>query len=204
MKINLEETLAKIKVLLNTEAEEVTVAPVEDVVEVALEQQTLVDAATVIEAEVFEAKQSVFIVTDGGNIPLPIGNYELADERILVVEVEGIIASIGEAPAPEEEFEETETIDPNLSIIADLRTQLEDTVASNVELQSQIDLSVTTISGKDSEIETLNVELSKLPASKKLSHSQETLDFIEKSKNTNSGKGNTRFSKILNNIQNNK
>lgn len=203
MKINLEETLAKIKVLLNTEAEEVTVAPVEDVVEVALEQQTLVDATTVIEAEVFEAEQSVFIVTDGGNIPLPIGNYELADERILVVEVEGIIASIGEAPAPEEE-EQTETIDPNLSIIADLRTQLEDTVASNVELQSQIDLSVTTISGKDSEIETLTVELSKLPASKKLSHSQETLDFIEKSKNTNSGKGNTKFSKILNNIQNNK
>lgn len=72
--------------------------------EVKLEQMMLADGMTVIEADSFEAEMAVVIVTeDEQKIPLPVGEYELEDGRILVVAVEGVIAEIKEAPAAEEE-----------------------------------------------------------------------------------------------------
>ena len=58
--------------------------------EVKLEQMKLADGMTVIEAESFEPEMSVVIVTeDDQRIPLPVGEYELEDGRMLVVVVEG-------------------------------------------------------------------------------------------------------------------
>lgn len=72
--------------------------------EVKLEQMMLADGMTVIEADSFEAEMAVVIVTeDEQKIPLPVGEYELEDGRILVVAVEGVIAEIKEAPTAEEE-----------------------------------------------------------------------------------------------------
>lgn len=72
--------------------------------EVKLEQMKLVDGVTILEAEMFEAGNEVFIVTeDEQKIPLPIGEYEMENGFMLVVEEEGIIASYMEAPAQEEE-----------------------------------------------------------------------------------------------------
>lgn len=72
--------------------------------EVKLEQLKLADGMTVIEADSFDPEMAVVIVTeDEQKIPLPVGEYELEDGRILVVAVEGIIAEIKEAPAQEEE-----------------------------------------------------------------------------------------------------
>jgi len=48
----------------------------------------------------------VFILTeDEQRIPLPIGDYELEDMRVLVVLEEGMIAEVREASAPEVEVE---------------------------------------------------------------------------------------------------
>lgn len=72
--------------------------------EVKLEQLKLADGMTVIEADSFDPEMAVVIVTeDEQKIPLPVGEYELEDGRILVVAVEGIIAEVKEAPAQEEE-----------------------------------------------------------------------------------------------------
>ena len=72
--------------------------------EVKLEQMKLADGMTVIEADSFEPEMSVVIVTeDDQRIPLPVGEYELEDGRMLVVAVEGVIAEVKEAPAQEEE-----------------------------------------------------------------------------------------------------
>jgi hypothetical protein len=72
--------------------------------EVKLEQMMLADGVTVIEADSFDPEMAVVIVTeDEQKIPLPVGEYELEDGRILVVAVEGIIAEVKEAPAQEEE-----------------------------------------------------------------------------------------------------
>ena len=54
--------------------------------EVKLETMKLSDGVTVLEAEMFEAGNEVFVVTeDEQKIALPIGEYELEDGRILVV-----------------------------------------------------------------------------------------------------------------------
>ena len=74
--------------------------------EVKLETMRLSDGVSMLEAEVFEAGQPVFILTeDEQRIPLPVGEYELEDMRILVVIEEGVIAEVREAAEVEEEVE---------------------------------------------------------------------------------------------------
>ena len=74
--------------------------------EVKLETMMLSDGVSTLEADVFEAGQPVFILTeDEQRIPLPIGEYELEDMRILVVIEEGVIADVREAAEPEVEVE---------------------------------------------------------------------------------------------------
>jgi len=77
--------------------------------EIKLEQMKLMDGATVIEADSFEAGQSVMIlVPESEAVPLEVGEYELEDGRILVVSEKGIIGEIKEAAAEEEPAQEEE------------------------------------------------------------------------------------------------
>jgi hypothetical protein len=84
--------------------------------EVKLEQMKLADGVTVLEADTFEPEMEIVIVTeDDQKIPVPVGEYEMEDGRILVVQNEGIISEMKEmeteveAPEVEEEIEvETE------------------------------------------------------------------------------------------------
>jgi hypothetical protein len=78
--------------------------------EVKLEQMKLADGVTVLEADTFEPEMEIVIVTeDDQKIPVPVGEYEMEDGRILVVENEGIISEMKEmeteveAPEVEEE-----------------------------------------------------------------------------------------------------
>jgi hypothetical protein len=74
--------------------------------EVKLETMRLSDGVSMLEADAFEAGQPVFILTeDEQRIPVPVGEYELEDMRILVVIEEGVIAEIREAAEVEEEVE---------------------------------------------------------------------------------------------------
>ena len=66
--------------------------------EVKLAQMAL-ENGTIIEAEVFEAGASVFIVNEEDRIALPVGEYKLEDGMILIVAEEGIIAEIKEMEA---------------------------------------------------------------------------------------------------------
>jgi hypothetical protein len=78
--------------------------------EVKLETIKLIDGITIFEADTFETEKEVFIVTeDEQKIPVPIGEYELEDGRILVVVEEGIISELKEkADEVEEEVVEEE------------------------------------------------------------------------------------------------
>lgn len=88
-------------------------------IEIQLAQMVLADGVTTIEAEVFEAGQPVSIVTEGGAVALPVGEYELEDGRKLVVSEEGIIGEIMEAEQeqPEVEIEvEAPTAQPEMEM----------------------------------------------------------------------------------------
>ena len=71
--------------------------------EVKLEQMKLADGITVIQADSFEPEMEVMIVTtDEQMIPLPVGEYELEDGRMLIVTMEGVISEIREMEVEEE------------------------------------------------------------------------------------------------------
>jgi hypothetical protein len=92
--MNVREAINTIKTYLN--------------MEVKLAKMMLVDGVTVLEANEFVAGQEVYIVSDEEKIPLPIGEYELEDGKILVVSEDGIIAEIKDAAMEEEEAVEPE------------------------------------------------------------------------------------------------
>jgi hypothetical protein len=75
--------------------------------EVKLEQMKL-ENGTVLEAEKFEAGNEIFIVTEDERIALPIGEYELENGMVVVIEEEGLInevKSMESEEAPEVEIE---------------------------------------------------------------------------------------------------
>ena len=94
--MNTNDMISKIKDVLNLSEE------------VKLEQQAL-ENGTVLEAEAFEAGNEIFIVTEDEKVavPVPVGEYQLEDGRILVVAEEGLISEIKTEEA-EEETEEVE------------------------------------------------------------------------------------------------
>ena len=80
--------------------------------EVKLEQMKLSDGITVIEADMFEMDNEVFIVTeDDQRIAMPVGEYELEDGKVLVVEVEGMISEVKEMATEEEPAEEEPVVE---------------------------------------------------------------------------------------------
>ena len=94
--MNLTEVFKKIEMAL---------APSEDVApevqeEVKVEMATMKLAnGIVVEAESFEAGQNVFLIgEDDEKVAAPVGEHELEDGKILVIEEEGVIKEIKEAP----------------------------------------------------------------------------------------------------------
>ena len=139
--------------------------------EVKLEQMALGNG-TVLEAEVFEAGAEVFIVNEDERIPVPMGEYELEDGKVLIITEDGIIGEIKdvaeEAPAeeaaPEAEVEvEAEASSPKkvvesitkemfFSEIEKLRNEIAELKAAKVEVKEEVELSAET--------EVVEVELS--------------------------------------------
>ena len=73
--------------------------------------QAKLENGTVIEADEMAEGNEIFIVTPEERIAMPVGEYQLEDGSILIVEEEGIIASVGAAEeAPEEEVEASEDL----------------------------------------------------------------------------------------------
>jgi hypothetical protein len=102
--------------------------------EVKLETMKLMDGITIFEADAFEMDKEVFIVTeDEQKIPVPIGEYELEDGRILVVEVEGIIMDVKDAPTEEEVAPETEAPEVEVEVEAEATPSAKKTIESVVK-----------------------------------------------------------------------
>ncbi len=101
--MNLTEVFKKIEMALTPEDN----APeVQEEVKVEMATMKLANGI-VLEAESFEAGENVFLIgEEDEKVAAPVGEHELEDGRILVVEEEGVIAEIREASAEEEVVEE--------------------------------------------------------------------------------------------------
>ena len=150
--------------------------------ETKLEDMPLADGMTTIQADMFEVGEAVFIVVDEAEpVPLPVGDYELADGRLLVVEVEGIIAEIKEVSEETEEAEPTEV--PVEAEKTMQTTTAKKIIRSTTEEQhfSKLETKITELEAKIVELLKVKevVEVVELEEVKPIKHNPEN-----KSKNT--------------------
>jgi len=183
--MNTKETLNKVRTLLG--------------IEVKFEQMKL-DNGAIFEAEVFEVGAEVFVVADEERVSVPIGEYEVEEGMIIVVEEEGIISEIKEAGTEEEEAVEeevieevveeelaTETATPKkvvksiseetfFSEIEKLRNEINELKLSKVEVEEVVELSAEKV--ELSEVEGISHNPENLSATKELNL------YSQKGKNT--------------------
>jgi hypothetical protein len=209
-KTSLLKSLKAFTVALMASTPETPETPVE------LAAMKLEDKVTVIEAEVFEAGQPVFVVSaeEGGEkitekLPVNEEGYVLEDGQILVVKEEGVIFSIGEKPAEEEEApaeapaEEVAASESNVSPVAkkiveavtrESHFSKEDVtlITKNVETMLSSMEEEEVENGKDAEILALKAEVLELkkaedePATKEIKHNPEKTNEVNLS-SINSG-----------------
>jgi hypothetical protein len=145
--------------------------------EVNLAQMKLKDGVTVIEAEMFEAEQAVFIVNGEEKVPVPVGEYELEDGMILVVAVEGIIAEIKEAVV------ETET--PEAEVEVEVEAQAEPTTPKRIVESVSKEMffaEIEKLQAQIAELKSVKQELSSDVVVEPLTHSPEVRNEVKLNK----------------------
>lgn len=153
--------------------------------EVKLETMKLSDGVTVLEAEMFEAGNEVFVVTeDEQKIALPIGEYEMEDGRILIVVEEGIISEIKEKEEEEEEMPEEAPIEEEAKKEQEMETSK---AAPKKIVESMIKESFfSEIEALKNENNELKAELSKLKEVKEVELSEvKPISFNPENENAN-------------------
>jgi len=149
-------------------------------VDVKFETQTLEGGEVQIEAESFEAGNEVFVIAEDDRVPLPVGEYILEDGRALVIEEEGVIASIGEAQA--EEPAEAEVVEEEQEMADDAKPKkVVESVSKEIHFSDDQKNELKDLFkqwyqefSKEIEVEAENVELSEqVPAGKAIKHSPE-------------------------------
>lgn len=156
--------------------------------EVKLETMKLMDGITIFEADAFETDKEVFIVTeDEQKIPVPIGEYELEDGRILVVEVEGIILEIKDAPteeevAPEEEVpavEEEVEAEATPTAKKTIESIVKETFFAEIEKLTNENIELKVKLENLSKVEEVTTEVTELADVKPISFNPENTNEVE-------------------------
>lgn len=178
--------------------------------EVKLAQMKLADGVTILEFDSLEVGKEVFIVSENGNVPLPMGEYELEDGNILEVYEDGII---GEVKSKEEEQPPMEEEEPAMPVEASVEPQqavkkvikstieeqhfaeIEKLKAEIVELKSMIE--------KKEEVKEEVIELAEVESVKPISFNPENVNEIKTIK-LNENKSMSTRDRILQTVYNNK
>ena len=169
--MNLTEVFKKIEMAL---------APSEDVApevqeEVKVEMATMKLAnGIVVEAESFEAGQNVFLIgEDDEKVAAPVGEHELEDGKILVIEEEGVIKEIKDAAEEVTETEEPVAEEESTEMAEEMEyvskeeftaamTEIKEMIAAMMPKEEQSAEEVV------EEVVEEKVEMSEVPAAKKV------------------------------------
>lgn len=180
--------------------------------DVKLEQVKTVSGA-ILEADAFEPGQAVFIIADGDQIPLPVSNttpYELEDGRVLEVQEEGIIFSVGNAQEVEPEKEQEMEVEQPAKKVVESTTKethfneekvlfSDEQMANLKEMFASWYADLTAVEEVE-EVEPVKEELSKVEPIKhspeKQSEKKETVLYATKRKETTRDR---IFNKLFNN-----
>lgn len=145
--------------------------------EVNLAQMKLKDGVTVIEAEMFEAEQAVFIVNGEEKVPVPVGEYELEDGTILVVAVEGVIAEIKQA--------EVEVEEPEAEVEVEVEAQAEPATPKRIVESVSKEMffaEIEKLQAQIAELKSVKQELSSDVVVEPLTHSPEVRNEVKLNK----------------------
>jgi hypothetical protein len=139
----------------------------ESTVEVELAQVKTADGAAIFDAESFDVGQAVFIVTEEGNIPVPMGEYILEEGLKIKVDEQGVIVEVEAEGAEEVEevVEEVEAKDePMKEETGMMESMPKKVVKSKTEMEesyfSKFETRLSAIEKANEELKSLNVELS--------------------------------------------
>tara|TARA_Y100001951_G_C11275685_1_gene261760 strand:+ start:753 stop:1346 length:594 start_codon:yes stop_codon:yes gene_type:complete len=164
------EVLKQVKSILGVELSDIQLA------ELKLEN------GTVLEAEVFESGKEVFIKTEDENVALPVGEYELEDSRLLVVEEEGVIKEIKAQDEEKEEDKEEmryvtrEEFRKEMDELKDMVEKMmspKDKEDMSSHIQEEVSLAVTEVLNSEAEEKELLKEELSQPAAEPLKHNPE-------------------------------
>ena len=136
--------------------------------QVNLAQMKLEDGITIVEAESFEPDYSVGIVTADGIVPLPVGEYKLEDGKILVVNLEGVIAEIKDA-MPEEAPMETPEVEVEVEAEAEPQAPSPKRIVESVSKETffaEIEKLKVEFSAQIEELKSVKTELESVKAEK--------------------------------------
>ena len=180
--------------------------------DVKLEQVKTVSGA-ILGADAFEPGQAVFIIADGEQVPLPVSNatpYELEDGRVLEVQEEGIIFSVGNAQEVEPEKEQEMEVEQPAKKVVESTTKethfneekvlfSDEQMANLKEMFASWYADLTAVEEVE-EVEPVKEELSKVEPIKhspeKQSDKKETVLYATKRKETTRDR---IFNKLFNN-----
>ena len=186
--------LKRIQTLLNTRVE--------------LEDRKL-DNGTVISADEFAEGQPVFIVTEDERIAMPVGEYQMEDGSILVVEEDGMIAAIKSGEA--EEVVEEEVVEEEMSgTAAPKKVVKSNVVETHFSDEQKNELVEAILSSVTPLIEELQNKVNELEAklsseeevveqklSKTFKHTPEVKGEQKKTKLNNANVGNTTLQRVF-------
>lgn len=155
--------------------------------EVKFAQMTLENGA-VLEAELFEAGNEVFVLSGEDRVAAPVGEHLLEDGRVLVITEEGVIAEIKEAAEAEVEVEaqaeeptELAEVEEAPAVVAIIEKVLEEIAMMREEMKGMRE----EMGGyaKKEEMAAVKAELSAAPAAKAIKHNPETKQVQKMSSN---------------------
>lgn len=146
--------------------------------------QAKLENGTVIEAEDMSEGNEIFIVTEEERIAMPIGEYQLEDGQVLIVEEEGIIASVGaKEESPEEEVEAEVAEDLSEEVNEELSEETtEEVTEENLEEEKE-EMGYATkeeLAEVKSMIEDIKAMIEKEEMSEEVSEVKEELSAVEK------------------------
>tara|TARA_Y100000004_G_scaffold82446_1_gene92490 strand:+ start:1020 stop:1634 length:615 start_codon:yes stop_codon:yes gene_type:complete len=204
--MNATEILSKVKTLLGVDPSNLEVKAEA----VTLEELTL-ENGTTLTAEKFEAGEEVFIQTEDEKVPMPIGEYELEDNRILIVKTEGMIEEIKNSEEVVEEVQEEQNLQEEEQDLEEkeemgyaTKEELTALAESVEEVKEQIQSIVDAMGKREEEKEEMakQEELSK-PAAEGIKHSPEVEDTKLGARLAPNSNQNTTYSRVLRAITNN-
>ena len=200
--MNANEMLHKVKTLLGVDTDNIEV----NLEEVALEQLSL-ENGTILEADSFSSGEEVFIVTDDEKVALPVGEYELSDNRILIVKTEGMIDEIKNSEEVAEEVQAAEHEDKKEEAKEHYATKDEMTALAEAveEVKNQLrEVVEKMMEDKEKKEEMAKQETLSKPAVDGIKHTPEVEDTKLGARFAVNSNQNTTYNRVLQAITNNK